>query len=97
VEAHFERGPTAGEARGNRGDLDTARAHLLLADLNDRRVHAGRGDGWQRLAGYLDIALPRADGLTAQGPRLLRRVLALEGCEVHHRERQLQARELGPG
>ncbi len=60
---------------------------LRLGD--ERRVDAHRGDGRDRR-----VARLRAHRLDAHRPDLARRVLSLEGRQVHHRDRELERPQL---
>ncbi len=95
LEPNFERILAAGEAGGDGGDFDRAFQEVVLADFNERRVDADRGDGGELLTEDFDIALPRADGLAAQGLCLLGGVFAFQRCQVEHRQGQLETRDLG--
>ena len=73
------------EPRRDAGDLDRRALERVLRLGDERRVDAHRGDGRDRR-----VARLRAHRLDAHRPDLARRVLSLEGRQVHHRDRELE-------
>src|SRR6185503_8810797 len=78
------------EAGRDAGDLDARPAEGVLRVLDQGRVDADGRDGWDGR-----VARLRVDGLGAHRPDLAGCVLALEGRQIHHPDRQVEGPQLG--
>ena len=91
-ELDVEGGAAAGERGGDGGHVDAAVAEGLLGDCDHVGVDADRGGRRARRVGGVGV-----HRLRGEGAHLARGVLALEGGQVDHPDRQVDGPRLGGG